>query len=118
MDEKKATEVKANETAETVKPGEAFLRLLALFGVGNKLFWIGILLVSILNVIPILPTRHRTTGNILNRVFAAMLFIPLSFLFMVFFPLLFIEGWARSMKTMSDKLIDWFNYEDLNRYGL
>ncbi len=114
MDEKKAAQAPADEP---VKPGEAFLRLLTLFGVSTKLFWMGTLLVSILNVIPILPARHRSTGNILNRIFGAMLFGPLSFLFMILFPLLFIQGWARSMKAMSDKMITWFNYEDLNKFG-
>jgi len=104
--------------SETVQPGEAFLRLLALFGQSNKMFWMGLLLVSILNVITILPARNRSTGNILSRLFAAMLFGPLSFACMVLFPLLFIPGWARSMKGMSDKIIDWYKVEDLNRFRL
>jgi ABC-type dipeptide/oligopeptide/nickel transport system permease component len=97
--------------------GKGLVSLLSLFGHSNKMFWMGILLTTILQVIPILPTRNRTTGNILSRTFASMVMGPLSLLLIVLFPLLFVPGWAKACVAMSEKVIVWYKKEDLNKFG-
>ena len=111
-------ETAKHETTEEINLNKAISKLVSLFGKSNKMFGMGILFVSILQIIPILPTRNRTTGNILNRLFASMLFAPLSLVLMVLFPLYFNPDFAQRISDMSDKIIKWYEYEDLNPYGL
>ncbi len=111
-------EAAKHETTEEINLNKVIGKLNSLFVKSNKMFGMGILFVSILQLIPILPTRNRTTGNILNRLFASMLFAPLSLALMALFPLYFNPGFAQRISDMSDKIIKWYEYEDLNRFGL
>jgi len=111
-------EAAKNETVEEINLNKVISKLVSLFGKSNKMFGMGILFVSILQLIPIIPTRNRTTGNILNRLFASMLFAPLSLVLMALFPLYFNPDFAWKISDMSDKIIKWYEFEDLNPYGL
>lgn len=112
-----AQELVLEDDVEMPKPGAgdtvgtAFKLLFVSIGGFIK----GILLAGLLNIIPFLPTVSRTTGSLMARAFAIVLFLPFAVFVIGLFPLLFIEGYRAQMDQLMADALAWYDKKDLEQ---